>query len=135
MQKEIDKVSKVFAIDSDKIVDWIMENRRGKAFIGYERENIKREVEEAYLNSALEVSRDDNGDINGIIVAQPRLHIKQILTNKKSILYKLCYLMNLKFAGLKWTGYRDGKNAKLVEYPNVDRMLEVGKVQLLKGGS
>lgn len=117
-------------INLDKVVEYIINHKRGKAFIGYREENIREELEEAYRNNCLEVSHDDEGNINGVIVAEPRIHIKQILTSNKGILYKLCYIMNLKFAGIKWQGFRDGKGEKLKIFHCPDRMLEIAKNQL-----
>lgn len=123
-------MNKVFAINSDSIVEWIWENRRGDVFIGYSKEAIKAEIETAYLNNTLEVSRDDEGNINGVLICEPRLHVKQFLTTKHSIFYKLAYLMNLKFAGVKWQAHRKGNQNKLKTYSNGDRLLDIIKAQL-----
>jgi len=115
----------MITVNSDNLVEWILANRRGKAFVDYPREVIKTEIEKAYKMNCLEVTKNPSGQITGVLVAEPKIYIKHILTTDKKSFFNLTRIMNLKFFGLKWMARRKDK---LVEYDNVDRAVRLASV-------
>lgn len=109
---------RTFSLNSDILVDWIIKHRRGKAFLNYPKEKIKSEIERAYSLNCLEVLKDAEGNITGVMVGEPKLYVKHILTIKPNVLLKIIKIMKVKFGNFSWMAFRKGR---FVEYEKVER--------------
>lgn len=120
-----------------QLVDFVLKNRRGKAFLNYSELNIASSILTASLENTLLYSVDSDGNIDGIVVATKSPEIKvmfinNILTTRHSVLQlfvrtfrKLYPQYSLRAE--RWHG-PDRSICKIVTY-NTDKLCS----KLLKG--
>jgi hypothetical protein len=105
-------------VELEKLCDWIIENRRGKAFKDYSRESIIRELQESNAARGLLVDSDAQGNILGVLVCSPRLHVNHALTTQKGVFSRLARYVLLLFPSMEVQAFRGDK---LVVYKNPKR--------------
>src|SRR5215475_8790165 len=98
-------------ISIGQLAEWILKNRKGKAFRGYSFEKITNELMEcADASSMLCVT--DNNDIVGVICCKRDIHkrilyVYDILTIRKGIVKRM-----LEFAAREYPGFTIEGNTK-----------------------
>ena len=96
-------------LDYETLANWIMEHKRGKAWRGYDKNAVIAELQEAQKSNGLIIDLDPQGNIQGIIVAEPRLYIKQILTTKQGVMKRLARALRQYYPFCKWVANRHDK--------------------------
>jgi hypothetical protein len=118
----------------DKLVNWVVENRRGNAFVGYTREMIEAELLQAFEQNTLAVSYDKDGNITGVIVACNLLYIKQILTKEQGVLKKLCRDLRSWFPRIPWAATRHGKQKIYLDVnPMINKQISILEEEVHNG--
>lgn len=109
-----------------EIVDWIVQNRKGKAFENYSEHQIATELLNCSERNTMLLSIDKCGNIVGVVTAQAMtdkkiMFVWNILTIRKGI----CKEMLLEFFKI-WPNYTlEGikKHNKLRKFPDNNRLL------------
>ena len=96
-----------------QLVDWIIEHRRGKAFLNYDKELIQREICDAIKNGVF-AYKEIHGEIYGVVcgvkdVNSRMVHIYDILCVKAGVLNNFMDLFISKYPGWILTGMRRDK--------------------------
>lgn len=82
-----------------EIVDWIIANRKGKAFKDYSKEKIESEIYESIFFCIFLIAIDEDNNITGVVcgdrdINKKQIFIHDILTTKKGtieLFIKECY--------------------------------------------
>lgn len=110
------------------ILDFILANRRGKAFKGFSTMDIMSTIMDAAQLDGLGMIERENGKLSAIAIGFPYvkcsgekfLHIHSILTTQKGDLQNLLLLFLKRFPGFTITARRKGK---FVKYNNTPRLI------------
>lgn len=119
-------------MSSQELAMWVVFNRGTKnAFKDMAFEQIHAEIVEALENKCLIVDVDENNYVTGIVILEPRLHIKELLATKTSSFGKLMDLTRKLFPHLKI--FQAWRRNKLTIYKNpkymIDKVINMKEVQ------
>ncbi len=102
--------------DLEKLTDWVVANKRDKVFKDLTRDEIYNELKYSLDNNGLLVDLRD-GKINGLLLLETRLHIKQLLTNRAGSAGLLTSMMRCLYPDMKVQAERRGK-IKIYKQPD-----------------
>ena len=96
-----------------QIADWILANRRGKAFLDYSREQIINELANSVINNSGLVSTNDRGVIDGVVTCKidrekKLCYVQNILANH-TVMKRMLQYFNETFPSYHLYGIRHGK--------------------------
>ena len=110
------------------ILDFVLANRRGKAFKGFSPFDIMSTISDAASVNGLGMVEDEGGKLSAIAVCFPYdtsknkfLHVHTVLTTKSGDLKHLLRLLMLRFPDFILTARR---RDKFVKYINTPRLIE-----------
>lgn len=100
------------------IVDYVLANRRGKAFVDWSREHITDSVINGMKNNTIFYALNTSNEVVGVVVGIKYasikvVHVSAILTTQKGVLRKFVSMLNKFYPGWLISACRHDRN---VEY-------------------
>ena len=116
-------------MSTEEITMWVVFNKdKGNAFKNMTYEQIYAEISEGIANNTILIDTDEIGYITGLIILEPRLHIKELIAIKTSSFKKLMDLTRQVFPFARI--YQAWRRNKLTVYKTPNYMID--KVMNLK---
>lgn len=101
------------------IADWILENRTGKVFKGWTKDQLVVAIANAVNDATFVVDTSELGEIQGVVIAERNddyklLHIQNILCKKPGVLKRFALKFKQLYPSWDIQAYR--KNENIVRY-------------------
>lgn len=94
-----------------QVAEWIIQNRKKKAFYGYDYDKIVQEIVHSIAHRVFAVSHDEDGNIFGVVCGdkdegKKAVHIYDILTVRSAIIKSFMAQFLLQYKGYSITATR-----------------------------
>jgi hypothetical protein len=97
-----------------RLVEYVVKNRRGRAFLNWTVEDMDREFRDGILHKMLVYATDQRDDICGIVhgyadESKKQFHVANILSSKKFVLPKFIQMFDMLYPGYTLVAKRHDK--------------------------